>query len=282
MVLIMAVVNLASMLFFLVSPLFERKDIIAIFSESLIIVLNMIIGRYIYLLRYKTAKSFESRIKHLFLVGFVSVCVLLFVIFYFDAQNNFLIKDSEGFWPVYLLILLLMFWGTVIPGILSILKINKNDSYKNRLNWLLVINMLNNLIGLLLYKLGVFDSDIGLLANMAINLVFAYYYGIFMLSYFFTTARILPEHNKSNTSEYSWQQLSTHLHHWSETRLYLKEFEPEIVEQVDKLPLSDLEKIHLTLKRLNIKGKDVANALNVSLRAVDMQRYRINKKLGGK
>jgi len=48
---------------------------------------------------------------------------------------------------------------------------------------------------------------------------------------------------------------------------------------VDLLPLSELEKTHLVLKKLNIKAKDIAEAMNVSVKAIEMNRYRINVKL---
>jgi len=60
---------------------------------------------------------------------------------------------------------------------------------------------------------------------------------------------------------------------------YLNVFYPDIINEVDLLPLSELEKTHLVLKKLNIKAKDIADAMNVSVKAIEMNRYRINVKL---
>jgi|GEM_PF-1362478 len=286
MLLILAVVNLGSMAIFLLQAKpepGENYSVLYVFLDSVILLLNLIIGRYVFVLQTNEKNRFENQIKHLFLVSFVAECVFLILIFGFRTESDFLNRNSDAFPFIYSFLLLLLCWGTVLPGIRScghLLKIKGSDI---RLYILLVLNMLNNTVGLVFFTLRFPDENSALTANMLINLIFAYYYGYYMLSSYFESVKTGGKSDGIQSAGiYNWPDLKTHLSHWSETKAYLNQFEPEMIARVETCPLSDLEKIHYTLRLLNIKSKDIAEAMHISTRAVEMQRYRINKKLGGR
>lgn len=66
--LIMALVNLASMFLFLFKPQEVENYTIMAFFESLVIVLNLIIGYFVFRLRRNSSISFEKMVKNLFLI----------------------------------------------------------------------------------------------------------------------------------------------------------------------------------------------------------------------
>lgn len=286
MLIILAVVNLSSMAMFLLHAKPETGDsssVLYIFLDSVILLLNLIIGRYVYVLHTNEKSRFETQIKHLFLVSFAAECIFLILIFGLRAEAGFLNVDSDAFPFIYSFLLLLVVWGTVIPGIRSCAHLLKRNDSDIRLYILLVLNMLNNIVGLIFFSLRFPDENSALVANMLINLIFAYYYGYYMISSYFESVKAVDKGTRSESSGiYNWLDLKTHLSHWSETKAYLNQFDPELIARVDACPLSDLEKIHYTLRLLNIKSKDTADAMHISTRAVEMQRYRINKKIGNR
>jgi hypothetical protein len=286
MLLILAVVNLASMFTFLLdlkSSSNSDINITLVFIDSVILILNLIIGRYVHELHTKVTSRFDYQIKHLFLFSFVAECVFLILIFTFRAEANFFDKSNSGFPYILLFILTLLVWGSVMPGIKSFISIVRPQKGDKRTHLLLVLNMLNNTIGVLFFALKFPSEDVGLFTNMLINIIFAYYYGYYMISSYFEQKKTRTDDTtKTSHDIYNWTDLKKHLNHWSETKAYLNQFDPDLIEKVDNCPLSDLEKIHYTLRLLNIKSKDIAETMNISSRAVEMQRYRINKKVSNK
>ena len=279
MLLIMAFVNLVSMFLFLFKPKEVDNHTIMAFFESLIIVLNLIIGYYVYRLRRTPAISFEKMVKNLFLVTFLIEFVLLVLIFTFKAEKDFLDAATYGFIYIYIFILAFFILGTFYPGIMAANRIFIHGEQNDKVYWLLFINLLNNLIGFVFFTLKIPDYSTGLIANMLINLVFAYYFGFFMISHFFAFQKENSQQKNKDNLVFSWQTLQGMLQHWSEVKSYVGKFEESLVKKCDDLPLSDLEKTHYILKELRIKTKDIAAALSVTVRAVEMQRYRIGKKL---
>lgn len=286
MLLILAVVNLGSMAMFLFHAKpdpGEDASVVYIFLDSVILLLNLIIGRYVYVLHTNEKSRFESQIKNLFLVSFAAECIFLILIFGFGAEEEILALNNNAFPYIYSFLLLLMLWGSVIPGIRSLIPLFKKQQGDVRLYVLLVLNMLNNIVGLVLFSLRFPGENQALVANMLVNLLFAYYYGYYMISSYFESVKTGGNRNRSESSGiYNWPDLKTHLSHWSETKAYLNQFNPDLISRVDLYPLSDLEKIHCTLRLLNIKSKDIADAMHITTRAVEMQRYRINKKISGR
>ncbi len=286
MLLILAVVNLGSMANFLLQAKpepGENYSVLYVFLDSVILLLNLIIGRYVLALHTNAIISFEKQIKHLFLVSFVAECIFLFLIFGFRAENGFLNTEGEAFFYIFSFLLFFLVWGTVIPGIRSTRHLLKRSIGDSRLYMLLVLNMLNNIVGLVFFSVRFPDENAALVANMLMNLLFAYYYGYYMISSYFEAVKYGSKgFGIGSTGIYNWPDLKSHLNHWSETKAYLNQFDPKLIARVDACPLSDLEKMHYTLRLLNIKSKDIAEAMHISTRAVEMQRYRINKKIGGR
>lgn len=283
MLLILAVVNLASMAVFIFnikSSSNSDLNIALVFIDSVVLILNLIIGRYVYQLHIMPTARFENQIKHLFLFSFVAECIFLILIFAFRAEANFFDTSQQGFLYIFLFILALLIWGSVIPGIRSLISMVRRQQGDKRIYILLVLNMLNNTIGLLFFALKFPNENAGLFTNMLINIIFAYYYGYYMISSYFELKKSGTENPiKASGEIYNWADLKKRLNHWSETKAYLNQFNPDLINKVDHCQLSDLEKTHYTLKLLNIKSKDIAEAMNISTRAVDMQRYRISKKI---
>ena len=278
-IIILAIVNVISIGLYVVSDNnveINHSDSMVLF-ESIILILNLIIGRFIYIAYTKNEISIEQIIKRIFLYTIISECIFLILIYTQKLQYNFYDTKNEGFFLGYGFLLILLIGGTVYPGVMSVASIIKEKKKSHRIEWLLILNMLNNIIGLLLYSIGFPNNEIALLLNMLINIVFSYYYGYLMLSYYFEKKKLKSSNLDYNA--FSWEELKKHLHHWSEMKSYLQLFMPELLERIDNYPITDLEKIHLVLKELKIKPKEIATVLNVSTRAVEMQRYRINKKI---
>jgi DNA-binding CsgD family transcriptional regulator len=285
MMLMMAGFNILSIAAFLLNfASGNRSDwqIAFVFIDSVILILNLIIARYVYQAYADQEKGYERQIISLFVVTVLSDCIFLFLVYFFRRANAFFSLEGEGFIIVFSFSGILLLWGTIIPAIRALRDLFRRDHRYNRLLLLIILNMLNNVIGLFFYTLKFPTPTASLVMNMLVNLVFAYYFGYYLLSEYFILKRSATETNAiSQSASYSWDVLKTRLNHWSEARSYLITFYPDIIKEVDAYKLSDLEKIHLMLKRLKIKAKDVAQALNISIRAVEMQRYRIGKKTGG-
>lgn len=283
MVLILAIVNFFSMSLYLFSQisLGLQAGIGKIFAESLIMVMNLIIGRFIFKQQQTSDSHFETNVKQLFFVTFVSEITLLVLIFYTGQKGHVFPPDLTFFSPVFLFSMLLMIYGSLVPGLGAAFKLINGNNEHRGVNILLLFNMFNNIVGLMLYSLRIPDAETSFVFNMIANLVFSYYYGFMMLSVFFEKRKNGGEQNKSISNIYRWEDLKHHLHHWHETKSYIEVYNLELANKIETLPLTDLEKTHWMLKELNIKPKDVAVAMNVSIRAVEMQRYRINKKLHG-
>lgn len=286
MLLILAVVNLSSMTVFLfhAKPVpGESFSVAYVFLDSVILLLNLIIGRYVFVLYTNEKNRFDAQIKHLFLLSFLAECNFLILIFGFRVESDFLNTQSDTFLYIYSFLLLLLVWGTIIPGVRSCVQLLNRNGNDRRLYVLLVLNMFNNIVGLVFFTLRFPDENSALVANMLINLIFAYYYGYYMISSYFESVKAgVKSSGPQSSGIYNWPDLKTHLSHWSETKAYLNQFDPDLISRVDACSLSDLEKIHYTLRLLNIKSKDIADAMHISTRAVEMQRYRINKKIGNR
>lgn len=282
MLLILAAVNIISIADYLLnfkpSP-DSDLSIPLVFLNSIILILNLIIANFIYKCHHDLNVKYEKQIINLFIYSFLSECVLIFLVYFFKSDNSFFNIENDGFPYIFGFISLLMIFGTLVPGVKSIRKLILKIPEK-RFLFLIVLNMFNNLIGLYFYSLKIPSKEIGIILNMFANLVFAYYFGYYLLSEYFSLKKIANvADSKPQGQTYSWLELKNHLSHWSETRSYLIQCYPEMVTEVEKYQLSDLEKIHLILKLLNVKAKEVAHVLNISVRAVEMQRYRIGKKI---
>lgn len=283
MLVIMALVNITSIFIYLLnlkavmSPVWSSA---IIFLDTIIIVLNLTIAQYVYLAKISDDTKFEKLIINLFGVTFISECILLFLIYFFNSQNNLFQIDNKGFLWIFIPLSLLMFWGTIIPAIRSFRFIKSKQSGLVQLCILLLLNMLNNVSGFYFYIIQFPSKEFSTTLNMIANLVFAYYFGYFLLSEYFKSKKKIPETHKGDLKViYTWEIFKTHIGSWSEARSYLLQCLPDLVTYIEQYQLSDLEKIHLCLKKLKITSKEVADIMNVSSRSVETQRYRINKKI---
>lgn len=279
---ILAVVNLASMVLFLFGArsLYESnwKELI-LFIETLVLVLNFILAYFIQQSVSNKSISFANQAKQTFLVSFISVCVYFSIYYILGGDGRLLERNDSTFPWVFGFSLLLVSFGSFVPGIKALLIYFKGAfPIERKVCALVILNALNNMIGLVFFTLEFPNRSSSIVMNIVANLIFAYYLAYYFLSEFF---KVKPAETNTtqHSEEYNWNQLSKQLTYWNDTKAYLNKFYADLVKEVDELPLSDLEKTHLILKRLNIKSKDIANAMAVSVKAVEMQRYRIKKKL---
>lgn len=283
MLIIMSLVNIISITIYLLNPkavVTSDWSLAFVFVEVTILILNLVIAKYVLFAKISDDSKFEKLIISLFGVTFISDCILIFLIFFFNCQNNFFKIDSKGFLWIYIPLSILMIWGTIIPAIKSTLLIKNKKAGNTQLSILLLLNMLNNIVGFYLYIIQFPSKETSTILNMVANLGFAYYFGYYLLSEYFNSKKnILEPRNNGLKAIYTWGDFKTHIGSWNEARSYLLQCLPELAKEVDKYQLSDLEKIHLTLKKLNITSKEVADLLNISGRSVETQRYRINKKI---
>lgn len=285
---LLASFNLVSMVVFLFGfrELYQTKwKELILFIETLVLVLNLISAYFIEQAVNKSDVSFASQIKQLFLVSFVSICTYFSIYYIMGGNGSLLNKDNGAFPWIYGISLLLFLVGSIFPAMLATKHLFNSGAKEERYVSLLVtINGLNNLIGLVFFILEIPNKSSSVVLNIVSNLLFGYLLAYYFLSkYFIAKPKEKQEEVKPSMDEaFSWSNLSQQINYWNDTRSYLIKVYPEMVAEIDALPLSDLEKIHLALKNLNIKTKDIAIAMAVSVRAVEMQRYRIKKKLSGK
>lgn len=279
--------NLVSMVVFLFGfrELYQTKwKELILFIETLVLVLNLICAYFIEQAVNNREVSFANQIKQLFLVSFLSICTYFSVYYIMGGNGSLLNKDNEAFPWIYGISLLLFIAGSVYPTLLATKHLlNKTVKEERYVSLLVAVNGLNNLIGLVFFILEFPNKSSSVVLNIVSNLVFGYLLAYYFLSRYFIAKpeTKLEEVKPTKDEEFSWASLSQHLSYWNDTRTYLLKVYPDLVTEIDALPLSDLEKIHLALKNLNIKTKDIAIAMAVSVRAVEMQRYRIKKKLSG-
>ncbi|GAA0875178.1 hypothetical protein GCM10009118_15860 [Wandonia haliotis] len=279
---ILAIVNLISMLAFLfrVKAGYNTQwhEVVVLFDSS-ILVFNLIMGYFVYS-ALRTKQSFYKQIQYLFLSSFLAICILSFIYFLSGSTGQLLDNKSSSFLYVYPFTLILYLFGSLYPGIMAIFRINNSSKENKNILVLLILNGLNNSIGLLLFSNKLPTPKIAIALNIIFNLVFAYYMAYYFLSVYFVSSKKNEQNKEKNFSEtFSWNELKKHLTYWGEVKIYLMNYFPELIQEVDALELTELEKIHLTLKRLNIKAKDIASTMNVSVKAIEMNRYRIRKKL---
>ena len=173
-----------------------------------------------------------------------------------------------------------MLWGTIMPALRSFHFIKSGKIGLVKYSALLILNMINNFSGFYFYVVKFPSKEISTTINMVANIVFAYYFGYFLLSEYFNSKKKLPETHKGDLKViYTWESFKTHIGNWNEARSYLLQCLPDLVTYIEQHQLSDLEKTHLCLKKLKITSKEVADIMNVSSRSVETQRYRINKKI---
>ena len=178
------------------------------------------------------------------------------------------------------LFLLLMVFGTILPTIRAYLlyRLNKNET--SRLLIILSLNLINNLVGFYLLIAQTTSNEIGIFLNLITNLSFSYYLGYELLREYFIRNKISSFTNLNEiTQVYSWDEFKKHLGNWNEVKSYLMKHRPETLIDVEHYQLTDLEKIHLCLKKLKVSSKDAAEVLNVSIRTIETQRYRIGRKI---
>lgn len=279
---ILAVMNVISILTFLFNyhkGYYGSWKEVVLFLDSIVLVLNMIMGYFVFHSWKNPESIFSKQIMRLFLISFLSVCIL--VILYSSSGNDGPLLDpsNDSFIGTYTLAFLLFIIGSLIPMISIIIStINK----KHRLSWILVLillNGLNNTAGLVFFKLEFPTKQFGIITNIIFNLLFAYAMAYYFLSQYFEERNTDKNINDITPSSFSWEKMKQHLNYWGELKSYVNNYYPDLINEVDSLPLSELEKTHLVLKKLNIKAKDIANAMNVSVKAIEMNRYRINVKL---
>ena len=279
---ILAVVNVISMLTFLFNfgNLYDSvwKEAV-IFLDSAVLVLNLTMGYFVYQSWIKPELLFPKQIMKLFLVSFLSICLIVIMYYSTSGAGAILDKSNSAFIGIYGLSILLFFFGSLVPAA-RVLKSSFKDKVKiPQVLLLILLNGLNNTAGLIFFTLEIPNKQVGIIINIIFNLLFAYTIGYYFLSEYFEGKRQIKAIQSNSTSSFSWESMRQHLTYWGELKDYLKIYYPDIIKEVDVLPLSELEKIHLVLKKLNIKAKDIADAMNVSVKAIEMNRYRINVKL---
>jgi len=280
---ILTIANIISITSFLLNISASPDSLLSIIltlTNATILVLNITLAYYVFKARDCDSVSYAKLILRLFLISFASIFSFILLIYFSKSETGFFSMDNKLFPITYGFVVLLSIWGSVIPGIKSILSISKRESQYFQINILLILNMLNNAIGLFFFTLKFPSTDTSLIMNMLINLIFAYYLGYYLISRYFNTKKLsIGEDSNFISSDFKWDELKTHLKNWNETRSYLSHCAPALVLETEKHHLSDLEKIHYCLKKLRITSKDVSEAMNISSRSVEMQRYRINKKI---
>jgi DNA-binding CsgD family transcriptional regulator len=283
MLLIMSLANIISISIYLVNMkggISSEQRMVHVFFDTTILLLNLIIARYVYMAKISDDSKLEKLIVNLFGVTFISDCILIFLIYFFKHENNIFEIDNNGFFWIYIPLSILMIWGTIIPSIRLIRFIKNKQSGFIQLTILLLLNMLNNVVGFYFYIIQFPSKETGTILNMISNLGFAYYFGYFLLSEYFKSKKKTSNLNKEDVKViYTWTIFKTHIGSWNEARSYLLQYLPELVTDIEQYQLSDLEKIHLCLKKLKITSKEVADIMNISTRSVETQRYRINKKI---
>lgn len=279
---IMAVANLISMLMFLFNLRLgyetSWKEAI-VFLETTVLVLNLVIAFFIVRPLERLSGNFFIAVKRLFPTVFISVVIYLTVYYVFGSNGSILNKSNDSYELIFSFSVLLYGFGSLYPAIKSV---NTFISIKSKryAALLLILNGLNNTIGLLFFTTDFPNKETAILLNILFNVIFAYYMAFYFLSiYFDPKSNKKTDPVKSTKDFFSWAELKTRLNYWGEVKTYLQEFYPDLVEEVEELDLTELEKIHYTLKQLNIKAKDIASAMNVSVKAVEMSRYRIKRKL---
>ncbi|TNF49992.1 MAG: hypothetical protein EP305_01390 [Bacteroidetes bacterium] len=278
----LGIANLASMLIFLFdlkisdSPGWKEATI---FTETSILTLNMVLAYFVYISEIRKEKLFSNQVKQLFFFTFLSVCFYVSAYFIFGGSNGILRTENKSFQTIFLFTLTIFSFGSFYPMLGSTKLLIQEKIENKELHILLILNGINNSVGLVFYLLKFPNEQVSLLMNIVFNLVFSYYLSYYSLSIFFEVRKKMIKEKDMGRNPYSWRELKIKLQYWDDVKSYLGPIYPELIETTDKLPLSDLEKIHYVLKFLQIKAKDAADALNVSVKAVEMSRYRINKKL---
>jgi hypothetical protein len=277
----MGFVNLLSMLIYLFNveipnePGFKETVILI---EALILSLNLLIGYYSLISALKPTSSISTFIKQLFFFTFLSICFYVSAFSIFGGEGSLLDVKNESFPIIFIFSSILFFVGSLYPMLISIKSLLGSKQLNKNLALILFFNGLNNFIGLYFYLLAFPTDKIALMLNIISNLVFSYFLSYHFLSEYYELRKIEKINQKKGTL-YSWNELKNHLAYWEELKDFLEESYPELILKTESLPISNLEKIHFVLKSLQIKTKDVADAMNVSVKAVEMSRYRINKKI---
>ena len=282
MLLLMAFVNVVSISIYLLNLkliLDKNWNLFYVFLDTTIVVLNIVIGHFTFLSK-KRGGDFEKLILSLFGLTFIADSIIIFLISFFETENNMLDVHSGGFWWITAFLCFLLLFGTILPAVRSYLLYRFNKKETLSLLIILSLNLINNLAGFYSLTTQFSAHYFGIFLNLITNLSFSYYLGYYLVKeYFMRKKESVFSNTIENTPIYSWDEFKKHLGNWKEARSYLMNHTPEIVTDVERRPLTDLEKMHLCLRRLKVSSKDAAEALNVSNRTVETQRYRINKKM---
>jgi len=279
---ILAVVNVISMLTFLFNIKNEYNNAwkeVVIFLNSAILVLNLTIGYFVYQSWNTPKLLFSKQIMKLFLISFLSICFIVIMYYSTGSKGSILDKSNNSFIGIYSFSILLYGIGSFIPAARVLKKSFRNNIKIPLILLLILLNGLNNSAGLIFYTLEIPNKESGVMINIIFNLLFAYAIGYYFLLEYFEGRKQIKVALSDSKISFSWESMRLHLNYWGELKNYLNVFYPDIINEVDLLPLSELEKTHLVLKKLNIKAKDIAGAMNVSVKAIEMNRYRINVKL---
>lgn len=280
---ILAIVNFVSMMSFLfnLEKGYETSWSEAIvFINALILLLNMTVGYFVYVAMVKPQESFAQQIKSLFLISFISICIYTITYYISNSHGSLLNQKNSSFTYIYGYSLLLYAFGSLYPAAKSGIDLLKSGVREKKIRFLLILNGITNTVGLIFFTLQIPNKEIAVILNIVFNLLFSYYIAYYFLSIFFESKKNNSHRNAIKSTEaFSWEELSKHLNYWEELKDYLQSYSPEVINEVSNLDLTSNEKIHLTLKKLDIKAKDIATAMNISVKAVEMNRYRIKKKL---
>lgn len=277
---LLGIANLGSMLFLIfdLSQFANQFKGATVFFESLILIVNLIIAAFVVRSILKPNERFASSAIQLFTVVFISLVLLLSTYYILKANTSIYQLEGEVQYIFYVILAIVLLFGSLVPAILLIQYVLKTRT-KKHIHFLVIFHVISNVVGMLvLNPWGKYNEGF-IVLNILFSLGLAYYLAYYFLSLYFKTSDLNQNAEKSRASTFAWDDLKNKLSYWEELKSYMNQYNPEIIQEVDSLDLTELEKIHLTLKRLNIKAKDIASAMNVSVKAIEMNRYRLKRKL---
>lgn len=278
---LMGLVNLISMLFYLFNLEISDKPGLretVILFDSIILSLNLLLAYFTSKAAINASTPISILIKQLFFFTFISTCIYASAFSIFGGELSLLLVTNDCFTINFTFSCLLFILGSLYP-VYSVIKdfLTINALDKN-LKIIVILNGVNNFIGLFLLLFSVPSHKVAIMLNMVSNLIFSYFITFYFLSEFFKIKKEEKE-NRIDGTQFTWNDLRKHLVYWHDLRVFLNDKYPELISKAETYNISDSEKIHYVLKILKIKTKDVANAMNISVKAVEMSRYRLTKKL---
>lgn len=278
---LMGLVNLISMVFYLFN--FEIPDAMGlketmILCDSIILSLNLLLAYFTLKAAINASTPISILIKQLFFFTFISTCIYASSFSIFGGKLSLLLVKNDCFTINFTFSCLLFIFGSLYPAYSVIKDFFTNNILDKNLKIIVILNGVNNFVGLFFLLFSLPSHKVAIMLNMVSNLVFSYFITFYFLSEFFKIKKEEKE-NRIDGTQFTWNDLRKHLVYWHDLRVFLNDKYPELISKAETYNISDSEKIHYVLKILKIKTKDVANAMNVSVKAVEMSRYRLTKKL---